>query len=67
VGLDRLSTVASAPEPDLDVLLTSLIIELTGERAEDDVALLAFRWATPTSDVTAGVEGPVRSQSAAAG
>jgi serine phosphatase RsbU (regulator of sigma subunit) len=44
VGLDRLAAAASAPEQDLDALLTRLLTELTGNRAEDDVALLAFRW-----------------------
>jgi serine phosphatase RsbU (regulator of sigma subunit) len=49
VGLERLAMAATRPEPSLDALLTHVISELTGERAEDDVAILAFRW-TPPSD-----------------
>lgn len=64
VGLDRLSTAAAPPEADLDALVDHLITRLTGDSAEDDVALLAFRWATPATPAgvaSAGSAGLARS------
>ena len=44
VGLQRLGSRALAPSQTLDGLLTTLIGDLTDHDAEDDIAILAFRW-----------------------
>jgi serine phosphatase RsbU (regulator of sigma subunit) len=43
-GLDRLRDVATTPTENLDVLLSRLLHDMTGNRSEDDTAMLAFRW-----------------------
>lgn len=44
VGLERLRTMATAPSPSLDSLLTSLADGLTPGGSADDTALLGVRW-----------------------
>jgi serine phosphatase RsbU (regulator of sigma subunit) len=44
VGLTRLAAVASAPQLSLEDLLTRVLSTMTGDGAEDDTAILAFRW-----------------------
>ena len=51
-GLARLAAAAAPAEADLDELLTRIVTDLTDDRAEDDVAILAFRW------VPAAAEAP---------
>ncbi len=52
VGLERLAAAAAGPVPDLDQMLSHLLDELTSGQAEDDVAMLAFRWTSPNSPHT---------------
>jgi serine phosphatase RsbU (regulator of sigma subunit) len=51
VRLDRLARAAAVPAASLDGLLTALLVELVEDGAEDDIAILAFRWA---DDLPAG-------------
>ena len=43
-GMARLAAAAGGPVPSLDGLLSGLLAELARDGAEDDIAVLAFRW-----------------------
>jgi serine phosphatase RsbU (regulator of sigma subunit) len=44
VGLKKLEEVAGREQGPLDLLLAKLVIELTDETSEDDIAMLGLRW-----------------------
>ena len=44
-GLARLVGVATRPEPTLEALVSTVLAQLTEDGSEDDIAVLAFRWA----------------------
>ena len=44
VGLHRLQETAVASRGDLDTMLTRILSEMTPNGADDDTALLGFRW-----------------------
>ena len=43
-GLERLRQTSRGSDPTIEDLLCRLLIELTNNASEDDVALLAFKW-----------------------
>ena len=55
-GMARLAAAADRPAPSLDGLLSGLLAELAQDGAEDDIAVLAFRW----TGGDAGVSPPGR-------
>jgi serine phosphatase RsbU (regulator of sigma subunit) len=44
VGLDRLARAVTVPRPTLDDQLTAVVSEMAHDGAEDDIAILAFKW-----------------------
>jgi hypothetical protein len=47
VGLERLARAAGERDSTLDDLLTVVVSHMAHRGAEDDIAVLAFRWADP--------------------
>jgi serine phosphatase RsbU (regulator of sigma subunit) len=48
LGLRRLGEVAGAADGDVDRMLETILTTMTGDGAEDDTAMLAFRWSAAT-------------------
>jgi hypothetical protein len=44
VGFERLAATATRPHRSLDDLLSDLVSEMSHGGAEDDIAVLAFKW-----------------------
>ena len=61
IGLQRLAdSAATTTDRTLDDLLTDLLSVMTGDRADDDIAILAFKWTTAqeSKPVVALAAGP---------
>lgn len=60
IGFERLATLATGPHRSLDDLLSDIVSQMDYSGAEDDIAVLAFRWSEPiepsgTPSIAAGV------------
>jgi serine phosphatase RsbU (regulator of sigma subunit) len=54
VGLQRLAAAAASADGTVDDVLTAVLSAMTRDASEDDIAILAFRWANPEEAGPAG-------------
>ena len=57
LGLDRLVRAADGDSATVEELLAGLTATLGPDGAADDVAVLAFRWTSPTAPTVSGEAG----------